>query len=201
MNGFESQSNELSSSFAPAGDGTGARSYAHPQAEEVLNGAVEMLGKTEEGAYMLAVMREYRIPVTVLKGPKVTFNNPDEFHVYLVAPEKFKPELPILAMTLYCGIRDAEQAHNGFRRPNKDEVEASEYATIVFSKAFDIVLHMFKIADELNAKLGFKKVLDMVVALGYGDLYKAYKAGSDFYALQALYLKKEYQAIEGAGGG
>lgn len=195
MNGFESQHNDLAQSFAPAGDGTSARNYRHPNNDDILRDAMALLEQTEAGQYMLQVMSAYKIPVHVIKAKEVTYNCPDEFSVTLMAPAKYQDDISLIAMAMYCGIRDAEQALCGFRRPNAETMDSVEYSNLIFSKSFDIIMHMFKIADELNQKLGLKKVIDKIVDLGHSDLYEAYKAGSDFYSLQNLFLNKEYETI------
>ena len=195
MDGFESQSNDLTQSFAPAGDGTSAQNYKHPLNDEILHEAFALLEQTDLGSYMLQVMRAYNIPVRVIKAKEVTYTSPDELSVVLMAPVNYKADLPIIAMSLYCGIRDVEQALCGFRRPDAKTMDAVTYSNALFSKSFDIVIHMFRIADELNQKFGLKKVIDKIVELGHSDLYEAYKAGSDFYALQNLYLDKEYETV------
>ncbi|MES2729463.1 MAG: hypothetical protein V4621_05095 [Pseudomonadota bacterium] len=199
--GFETQKNapgtDLAHTFAPATDATGAAvgTYAHPHSDTILTAVTDILQQTESGRYMLQVMHHYKISARVIKGRDVTYQNPDEFSVVLVAPEKFQAQIELLAMYLYCGIRDVEQSYCGFRRPDAATMNAVEFSNLIFSKGFDIVIHSFRIADELYARYGHQKVLDKINELGHNDLYKAYKSGADLSSLQNLYLEKEYEAV------
>ena len=201
QDGFETQTNaagtDLAQNFAPAMDGKNApvSTYAHPQNDAILTTAMDLLGQTDSGHYMLQVMRHYKIPARVIKGREITYQNPDEQSIVLVVPDKYQSQMDIIAMYLYCAIRDVEQTYCGFRRPDAATMNAVEFSNLIFSKGFDIVIHSFRIADELFAQFGHQNVLDKLIELGHNDLYKAYKDGTDISTLQNLYLDKEYEAV------
>ncbi len=166
--------NPLSGSFGSLGDMPNVASYAHEEADPILNSAKEILEKIPAGQRLLEVMKQYSIPVKTIKGKELTYSSPDEQSIFIVLPPHSEKSIDLVALTLACGIRDVEQSIKGFTKPNQ-ELDPIEYASITFSRTLDVLVNMCQIADELKENLGFTKPLDIIDELGHSNLYKAYK--------------------------
>ncbi len=169
--------------------------YKHDQDEQILGEAKDMLREITEGKRLVGVMERYNIPAHVIKGKEITYNNPDEKTIYLIAPPKYQKAIAILAMALACAIRDVEQYIVGFRRPSPDD-DPADFAQMTLSKSLDIITTMCKIADELHEKFGVTNVLDTIAELGHGDIYRAYKSEAGYEQLSDLFVQGELSALE-----
>ena len=95
-------------------------------------------------------------------------------------------------MDLAQAIREADQILLGFAAPDEDK-KSEEYALSYYSCQVDQIIHMFKIAEELQKSLGSTIFLDKIDDYGYGDLYKLYKEDVSNEEIVDLYLSYREQ--------
>ena len=191
MTGDESHSGQLSGSF---GAGSAAPSsfaeFAHPEQDKIIERCEEILNQIPKGKELVEARKRYEIPVTVITGQICNYTTPDDQSIVLMVFPDYDKDFEYVVITYATALRDAEQSFTGFKRPSANS-DPAEYASMTFSKSLDIIMNMCIIADELKEKLGFTKPLDLIVHLGHGNLYKAYKADADYDELVNTFLQDD----------
>lgn len=172
--------------FSEKGD-KGLYLYKHPHEKSLLDAARAELAKCPSGAHRLKIADVQEMAIHVIKGPDMMSFVPNGYTIYITAPVALrKPDAEFL-MDLTSAIREAEQLLLGLSLPDKAADEQA-HATLYHSRQLDLIVHSFKIAEELTEINGNTNFLDKIENYGYGELYKTYRQGVSNEELVDLYI-------------
>lgn len=177
---------QLKQIFEAKGD-HGLYVFKHKYEDALLEAGKAELAKCSTGQYQLKIVEVQGIEIKVVKNPEQMKFVPNGHLIYIGAPTELKKPNPEFILDLTQGIREAEQLLLGFG-PKTDDKSSAEYSTSYFSCQVDQIIHMFKVADELQKSANSTVFLDKLVDYGYGDLYKLYKEDVPNEEIVDLYL-------------
>ena len=183
---------DLKKIFEEQGD-IGLYLYKHKHGDALVQASKAELAKTPTGEYQVRVLEVQNIKVTVLKGSDQKNFVPDGRTIYLTAPASMKDPNPEFILDLSVSIREAEQMLLGFVLPEKDE-DPQKHADIYHSRQLDLIVNMFKIADEMKDSNNSGIFLDKLKNYGYGNLYKTYAEGVPQSELISEYISQVQDA-------
>lgn len=177
---------DLRQIFAEKGD-HGLYLYKHKHEDSLIAAAREELAKSPTGERMLKIVDVQDIEIKVVKNPEQMKFVPNGHMIYIGAPGELKSPNPEFILDMAQGIREAEQLLLGYA-PQTDDMESEEYAISYHSRQVDMIIQMFKVAEELKKSTNSQVFLDKIENYGYGDLYKLYKEDVSNEEIVDLYL-------------
>lgn len=178
---------DLKGIFDKEGD-HGLYTYKHKHEKELLEAAKAELAKCPTGEYQVKVVDVQDINLNILKGTDQIILVPDGHNVYVTAPANMSKPNPELILDIAVGIREAEHKLLGFKIPD-EETDPKGHQLQNHSLQLDLIVHMFKIADEMRNNAGSTVFLDIINNYGYSSLYKLYEQNVSQEELAGLYLE------------
>jgi len=185
-NNTESGEKRLQGAFGDRGTNVNAISYGHPYAEQILEGAKEVIRESELGAALLRGQNKHNIPIHVIKGIGPSGYNVQANVIYLQAPGKTDKSSPKIILDLIKGLREADQQLIGFIAPDPTK-DVMEYAAAIHAKALDATVYVCKVLKELTNSSYFSVLLDEMKNLGHIKIYQAYIADASKEELYKAY--------------
>lgn len=162
--------------------------FTHPNEEEVLVKAIEILQQSDTGAHLLGVLHEKKLGVRVIKNRNAHGYAPNLEIIYLGAPpDKAEPDT-FTVLELGAAIREIEQEMVGFTMPDQ-ESDPLMAASVRHAKYLDIIVYMCRIAIELGEKLSTTEYVETIEKLGHGDILRAYLVQADNEELVTAYAE------------
>lgn len=177
----------LKGSFGDRGTRVNAMSYGHPYAEQIIEGAKEVLRESSTGSILLQVQEKYKIPIHVMKGNSESGFSPEMKTIFLYAPAKINQASGEIIFDLAKAAREADLEYSGHKAPDPMK-DLMAYAGFMHARNLDTVTHVCTIVKELTNSSYFSVLLDTLRKLGFNNLYKAYIDGAskeelyDYYA-------------------
>lgn len=173
--------------FSAKGD-HGLYLYRHKHEEALLKEAKRELARCETGAHQLKIVNVQEIDIKVIKSNEQMKFVPSGHTIYIAVPGEMTHPNAEFILDLAMAIREAEQFLLGYTPPDLDE-DPEKYSLIYHTRQLDLIVHMFKIADELQKTEKSEVFLDKIENYGYGYLYKLYKEDVSNEELIDLYLE------------
>lgn len=167
-------SDSLHDSFGQVGHAPTGPSYAHPQQDEIIRDAVELLREIPEGQRLVDLIKEFDLTIRVIIGKEPGFFIPDANSVVLVSPK------------ILAGVNSYETACNlglGIKEIEMNVVNIQRLSSephLIYQKMIDIVLEMCKIVSEFEDVKNHMKLVDLIKKLGHSDVYRLYRSKASY---------------------
>ncbi len=147
--------------------------YGHPNGQEILESAKEVIRTTETGRLLLKSCEMGRIPINVIKGLGEPGFSPDARIIYIQATGKTSKADSKLILQLIKALREADQDLLGLKAPDPSK-DIMHYATVMHGKNMDAILYVCRFVKDLVNTSLFTDFLDAMDELGYKKVYKVY---------------------------
>lgn len=190
---------DLKGIFTQEGD-HGLYTYKHKHEKELLESAKTELAKCPTGEYQVKVLDVQDITIHIIKSEEQEHYVPDAKNVYITAPAAMTSPNAEFILDLSMAIRESEQLLLGFTLPDR-ESDPQRHADMYHSRQLDLIVNMFKVAEEMQKTNNSRVFLDKIKNYGYGNLYKTYVEGVPQSELIAEYVNQATSIIEGQASG
>lgn len=167
--------NDVSKTFDAMGLNS---SYAHPQADAIIDECAHMLNTIPEGQRLLDMAKNKAINIDIMTGRKIDWKvDAANRSIHMFCPANTK-SVDVEEMTLGFAIALREVEHADIGIPVPKPIENPESAPNDLLKFFlDINMETYKIVSEFEAVGKAAKFLDLLKKLGQYDEYKEYVSG------------------------
>jgi|GEM_PF-1103406 len=158
-----------------SGSGTGSR-LIHENESEIIEAAKGLLAKSQVGADLLQFAQSSGIKMHVLKNKQDFGVFPTESTVYISCPAGMRMPPARAAIHLAGALREAQQDQlPEFKRPDYRLGRAAYKAQGLARKSDELDVQVRLVYDlaEVN---GLLEIVDEFAAMGYLEVYEAYKA-------------------------
>ncbi len=175
------------SAFGDKGTNVNAMNYGHPYAEQIIEGAKEVLRESETGRILVGGQESCNVPIHVLKGASEAGYSPEMNTIFLYAPGNLNKASATIVFDLIKGTREADLEFAGQKKPDPME-DLMEYAAFMHSRNLDTIMHICKVVKELTNSSYYSVLIDKLTELGFNEFNKAYIEGKsrnelyDYYA-------------------
>lgn len=190
---------DLKGIFTQEGD-HGLYTYKHKHEKELLESAKAELAKCPTGDYQVKILDVQDITIHVIKSDEQEHFVPNAKNIYITAPSAMTSPNAEFILDLSMAIRESEQLLLGFSLPDR-ELDPQRHADMYHSRQLDLIVNMFKVAEEMQESYNSRVFLDKIENYGYGDLYKTYVEGVPQTELIAEYISQATNAIEEQASG
>jgi hypothetical protein len=163
----------LHDKFEEMGEKVNDINYRHPHEGELLKKLEEVLNGTNTGKRLVESIKNFEIPIRLIKGQDLYGFSIEGKAVYVSLPHNKTETSPRLVLELVAALRSAEQDLMGYGDPS-DDIEPLEYAAMHHAKNLDLVVHMCRVAYEEKNKTNNNDYIDALEEMGHGGLYDAY---------------------------
>lgn len=148
----------------------------HENEVAILDAAKTILSKSEVGASLLLFAQSSGLKLHVLKNKQDFGVLPNESSVYISCPAGQPMPSARAALYLAGAIREAQQDRSAdLKRPDLRS-GSDVYKEKMKARKMDELDHQVRIVYELAEVNGLLEIVDEFAAMGYLDLYEAYKS-------------------------
>jgi hypothetical protein len=167
---------KLKKALKPTGAAAPTGSLIHENEVSILQGAAQVLSKSDTGKQLLDFAKENGIAVHVLRNKENFGILSSDSTVYISSPAGH--DLPPLRGAIYLAgaLRQAQQeTEDGLKRPKPANTTKDQYVRTYVQKNKDILWHQSAVVYELAKVNGLSQIVDEFTAMGYLSLYEAYQ--------------------------
>lgn len=172
----DNSGNGLQSAFGDRGTNVNSMSYGHPYAEDIIEGAKEVLRESETGRILLQVQEKFQIPIHIMKGKSESGYSPEMKTIFLYVPGKTKQATGEIVFDLAKASREADLELSGQKAPDPMK-DLMAYAAFMHGRNLDSLSQVCQIVKELTNSSYFPVLLDTLKNLSLNSFYKAYLDG------------------------
>ncbi len=162
----------LKSTLTPAPHG----SFRHENEDAILSAAKKLLIKSETGQELLDFARDHNIEMHVLRNKQDFGFLPSKSVVYISCPAGKDMPTTRAVLHLAGALRDCMQdlTTDDLRRPHISQ-PVEIYSKTFTKKRLNQILWQCAVSHEILKETGLLEIVDELSAMGYGELYEAYK--------------------------
>jgi hypothetical protein len=166
-------SGKLQETFETHGERVNDISYRHPNEQSILPELEKTLLGSQTGKRLLETVKGRKIPVRLIKGSNIYGFSPEGKAAYVGVPVEKNLADGRMILELAAALRSAEQEILGFANP-ESSADPLEFAAMHHAKNLDLVIHMCKVAYEVDKSNDNNNLQETLEEMGHGGLYDAY---------------------------
>lgn len=178
----------LKKGFGDRGTNVNAIAYGHPYAEQIIEGAKEVIRESSTGKRLLIMLDKQLVPLHVMKGKGEIGYSPDMNTIIMQIPGSVDKALPEHILRLIKALHESAQERAGFKAPSPQN-DIMAYASFIHGRNLDSIVEVCQILKELTNSSYYSVLLDSMEKIGLNKVYKAYLSGKSRDELYTEYAE------------
>ena len=167
---------KLNKALKPKGNSSQQGNFRHENEAAILEAAKNLLVTSEVGQELLEFAAENGVSIHVLRNKQDFGVLPDEKAVFVSCPAGVDMPTARVVIRLAGALREAMQELKGlYTRPKTSKIGKDRFIQQQTEQQKNMLFWQTAVVHEIYEATGLSQIVDEFAAMGYSDLYEAYK--------------------------